>query len=208
MTEYFSFPLSGGYDNIMSAKELKDVEKLFELAELKNRTILIQDIERGCGMDANGLIRFWNAYDDELNIPIEERKPIKIYIDSFGGVLQDSLTVVDTIKMSKTPVWTINIGCAYSGGFIIFLSGHKKFTYPEATFLFHEGSISTGGDAHKFQNQADFYKRQRKRVKELILSNTKITEEVYVEHEKDDWWLFAEEALKYGIADQIVETIF
>ena len=207
MDEHILFPLSNGYDNILSAKDLKDAEKLFEISELKNRSILIQDIERGSGMDTNTMIRFWNAYDNELNIPIEERQPIKIYIDSFGGILQDSLTIADTINMSKTPIWTINIGCAYSGGFLIFLSGHKKITYPQSTFLFHEGSITTGGDAHKFQNQADFYKHQRKRMKDLILSHTKITEEVYTEHEKDDWWLFAEEALKYGIADEIAETI-
>ena len=207
MDEHILFPLSNGYDNILSAKDLKDAEKLFEISELKNRSILIQDIERGNGMDANAMIRFWNAYDSELNIPIKERQPIKIYIDSFGGILQDSLTITDTIRLSKTPIWTINIGCAYSGGFLIFLSGHKKIAYPQSTFLFHEGSITTGGDAHKFQNQADFYKLQRKRMKDLILSYTKITEEVYIEHEKDDWWLFAEEALKYGIADEIAETI-
>ena len=44
---------------------------------------------------------------------------------------------------------------------------------------------------------------QRKKLKEITLKNTKITEELYDEHIKDDWWLFADEAKELGIVDEI-----
>ena len=92
--------------------------------------------------------------DDEAKIPVEERKPIKIYIQSPGGMLTSTFTMIDSIKLSKTPVYTIAMGETYSGGFFTFLAGHKKFAYPHASFLYHEGATANGGDANKFRNFA------------------------------------------------------
>lgn len=200
-------PINIAYDKYINSEDVKEAEKMMAIAEFVNRTIIIQDIDDEAGVNANSLIRYWNFKDDEAEIPLEKRRPIKIYIDSPGGSLISSLTIVDSIKMSRTPIWTINIGAAYSGGFFIFISGHKRFSYPNASFLFHEGMINTGGDAHKFQNQADFYKKQREQMKELVVSKTKITEEEYRKHEKDDWWFLPKEALDMGIVDEIATSL-
>lgn len=186
-------------------EDMKNFDDLLNLDEALSRMIFISDIYDGCGSTVNAQIRFWNRYDDKHNIPIEERLPIKVYIDSAGGSLTDSLTIIDSIKMSKTPIWTINEGCAYSGGFFIFIAGHKKFAYPHSTFLFHEGSTGNIGDASKFRNFADFYEKQLEMIKNVTIDNTNITEEQYKEHKKDDWWFTAKEAKEYGICDTISE---
>lgn len=196
-------PIKKAVRDFLDTKEVKDFNKILEIADTLNRTIIIEEIDEESGVVAESLIRFWNRYDEENEIPIEEREPIKIYIDSPGGYLTSTFTIMDSIKLSKTPVWTINIGCAYSGGFFIFICGHRRIAYPTSSFLYHEGNGSVSGDANKFQNQADFYKKQRQRLKEFTLKYTKITEEQYNEHIKDDWWLFADEALELGIADEI-----
>ena len=191
------------------AEKVKDDIKTFEdvinLDGAINREVYIGDICSGLGQTVEGYIRFWNKYDDKRNIPIEDRKPIKIYIDSNGGCLSDTFTMIDAIKLSKTPVWTICTGAAYSGGFFTFIAGHRRFAYDHASFLYHEGATATGADAGKFRNYAEFYQKELEQLKEVTLKYTKITPEEYKEHIKDDWWMTADEALKYGVCDEIAK---
>lgn len=187
---------------------ISDPSKIIEASEALDRNLLIEEIDEETGVIVENFIRFWNKedeYAEHLNGQSINRKPIKIYIDSPGGYLHSTLTAIDAIQLSKTPVYTINIGQAYSGGFFIFIAGHKRIAYPNSAFLFHEGSISAGGDANKFQNQADFYKKQRGLLKKITIEKTNINEELYEKHEKDDWWLFAEEAKELGIVDEIAD---
>lgn len=186
-------------------KEIKNFSEGFALYSHLNRELAIADIDAEVGEAIEAMIRFWNKVDEENGIKPENRKPIKIYINSGGGELYATFTIIDAIKMSKTPVYTINIGSAYSGGFFIFISGHKRLAYPKATFLYHEGA--TGGmrqDANKFDNFASFYKKQLETLKDITLQNTKISEELYEEHKRDDWWIFSDEALELGICDEII----
>ena len=185
--------------------EIKNYGSLVECDSFWKRHLVLGDIDPEVGEAVEGMIRFWNEQDDENDIPENERTPIKIYIDSNGGDLIATLTMVDAIKLSKTPVWTINIGAAYSGGFFTFIAGHKRFTYPHASFLYHEGSTGNVGDAGKFQNFAEFYKKQLNILKDITLKYTKISPELYEEKRRDDWWIDSNEAIKLGIADEIVE---
>ena len=185
--------------------DIKTFEDVINLDGAVNREVYVGDICSGLGQTVEGYIRFWNKYDDKRNIPIEDRKPIKIYIDSNGGCLSDTFTMIDAIKLSKTPVWTICTGAAYSGGFFTFIAGHRRFAYDHASFLYHEGATSTGADAGKFRNYAEFYQKELEQLKEVTLKYTKITPEEYKEHIKDDWWMTADEALKYGVCDEIVK---
>ena len=172
---------------------------------IANREVFVGTIGPGLGDNIDMYIRYWNMKDDEAGIPVEERQPIKVYIDSNGGCLDDTLTMIDAISMSKTPVWTICVGNAYSGGFFTFIAGHKRIAYPLASFLYHEGSTGNMADAGKFRNFADFYTKQLDQLKDITLKYTKITPEEYQEHIKDDWWLTANEAINYGICDEIAE---
>ena len=188
-------------------EKIKDFSSVLNLSSQLAREVFIGDvIDEEIGDAVEGAIRFWNRADDERCIKPEDREPIKVYINTPGGSLHATLTMVDAIKMSKTPVITINTGTAFSGGFFVFIAGHKRVSYPNATFLFHEGSTGGGGpqDAGKFRNYASFYDKMLEKLKVLTLENTKIKEEVYDKHKLDDWWIFAEEAMKLGICDEII----
>ena len=188
-------------------KELKTFDQLVEYYQAYNdRNLVIADIGPDLAIAVDSIIRFWNKVDE--NIPVEERQPIKLYIHSPGGYLTSAFAIIDTVKLSKTPVHTIAIGDVYSGGFFIFLAGDKKYTYPHASFLYHEGATANGGDANKFRNFAKFYEVQLEQLRQIVLKNSSITEEEYEKHIKDDWWLTAEEAVKYGIADEILTELF
>lgn len=184
-----------------------DFENILDYSNSLDRQLYIGDITEGVGIAVDTVIRFWNKYDEDHKIPITDRKPIRIYIDSPGGSLTDTLTVIDAIKLSKTPVYTICVGCAYSGGFFIFISGHKRYCYPNSTFLYHEGSTANGGDAGKFRNFAEFYDKQLEVLKQITVSNTNIDEELYEKHRRDDWWMLASEALDLGVCDEILKEL-
>lgn len=202
-------------NNIPTAEELLEVAakprniKSFDDAMTAfnywHRSLTLCEINEDVGECIENMIRFWNAYDEENGILEEDRIPIKIYIDSPGGSLLASFTIIDSIKMSKTPVWTINIGTAYSGGFFIFINGHKRFCYQHSSFLYHEGATEVGGDAGKFQNFAAFYKTQLAELKNIVLNCTKITSEFYEEIRRDDFWMDADKAIELGVADEIIK---
>ena len=195
--------LSSLVENVQ--EDAKSFEDILNLDNSLDRHLYVADIESGIGSTIDSMIRFWNRRDEEEGLNIEERKPIKIYIDSCGGSLTDAFTIIDSIRMSKTPVITIATGCAYSAGFFIFISGHKRIAYPHASFLYHEGSATNGGTASQFRNFADFYDIQLAQLKQIVLNCTNIDEDEYNKHKKDDWWMTAEDAINYGIADEIAE---
>jgi len=185
--------------------DVKTFDDFLNLNSSLNREILIGEIVDGLGISVESYIRYWNKLDNEKGLAPEEREPIKLYIDSLGGCLTDTFTIVDAIKMSKTPVIGICTGCAYSGGFFIFISCDQRIAYPHSSYLFHEGATSTGGTSGQFQNYAAFYKKELNQLKDIVLENTNITEDEYRDIKKDDIWYDAKEAIEKGIADKIAE---
>ena len=185
----------------------KGFDAVLDLKANLDRELFIGEIDETTGDSVNSYIQFFNKQDEEDGLSIEERKPIKLFIDSPGGDLMATFTMIDAVNLSKTPIWTINVGCAYSGGFFTFISGHKRIAYPHSSFLFHEGSAATHGDAGKFRNFADFYNRQLQHLKKIVLENTKFDEAWYKEHINDDVWMLAEEALENGVCDVITKSL-
>ena len=186
---------------------VNSVEKLTEMMAFKNRELYLDDVNRDTADAFNTFIRIWNKLDTESHIPIDEREPIKIYINSDSGDLAAAFSIIDTIKMSKTPVWTINTGCAYSSGLEIFIVGHYRIAYPFSSFLFHEGYTGFGGDANKFKNYSHFYERLLEMSKQNILDHSTLTEEEYEKVKKDDWWFLAKDAYDLGMCDKIAEEL-
>lgn len=188
----------------LDSAEVNSFEKAMALTEtVHNRMIFLGDIEEETGSSVEQIIRFFNEYDDEMGIEPAERKPIKLLIHSGGGLLSETFTMIDAIERSKTPVWTYNLGCAYSGGFFVFIAGKRRFASKRSSFLFHEGSSGFSGDANKFQNFADYYKKQREMLKDLIMEYSNISEEEYRNHQSEDWWISAQEGLEKGFVDEI-----
>jgi ATP-dependent protease ClpP protease subunit len=156
-------------EKVKNELKITDGQTAIDTQQFWSRSMILGDITAEVGDAIENLIRFWNTYDEENNIPVTEREPIKVYIDSDGGDLYGTLTIIDAITLSKTPVWTINIGCAYSGGFFIFICGNKRIAYPHASFLYHEGSVQNGGTAIQFRNFSEFHERKMEELKEITL---------------------------------------
>ena len=93
-------------------KENYDFTDIVDLHNGLNRHMHLGAIDNDIADAIDNYIRFFNTQDEQNNIPAEERKPIKIYIDSIGGDIMGTLTIIDAIRQSETPVITINTGQA------------------------------------------------------------------------------------------------
>lgn len=188
--------------------KVSEEELLGAYESLDRRIYLDAEITGATSRDIVEKIQFWNAEDDWEDIPLEERAVIQIFINSPGGSLIDSFGIINAIKLSKTPVHTVVYGEACSGAFLISICGHKRYAYNDASFLFHEGGTSSAyHDAHKFNQFSKFYEKVLARLKRIVIENTEIDEKTYTEHQKDDWYLDTEEALKYKIIDEICNHV-
>lgn len=144
---------------------------------------------------------------EDVGKPIEDRKPIKIFISSPGGDLDATLSFIGLIGLSKTPIWTINMGWAYSAAGLILMAGHKRFIMPNCSVLIHSGSGMLGGSFEQTTEQMKNYKALVDKMRDFILSKTKIDVKLFKKNQSKDWYINAEEALSLGIVDEIVEDL-
>lgn len=144
--------------------------------------------------------------EDKLIDPAE-RKPIKIFIDSCGGDAFGTVTLINTISMSKTPVYTINLRDALSAAGYVFMSGHKRFSFPQSTVLIHSGSIGYSGDKNKVEVARKHYDKIEKSLDDFVLSKTTIDAKTLKTKAPKEWYLTAEDAVKYGVSDRIIEGL-
>ena len=172
-----------------------------------NRVIRInEEITDKLAKEVITALQFWSGIDDFDRVSEDEREPISIMIDTCGGSMSAAYAIYDAICLCPTPVITWNCGKVYSAGFIIFLAGKYRVSFPNSYFLFHQGSGGFIGDAQKCLQYADFYKRLLKDMKNIVLEKTKITNDEYESHINDDWWISTDEAIRYGIIDTVAKT--
>ena len=133
-------------------------------------------------------------------------KPIKIYIDSYGGYVYQCFGLLSIMSTSKTPIHTIVTGCAMSCGFLIAISGHKRFCYSKSTYMYHQVSSVVVGKVKDLEEDVIEAKRLQKMIEEITIENTKITEKKLekIYKTKKDWFIDSDEALKLKVIDEII----
>lgn len=179
------------------------VEEIFYLNDLKQRKLFLNvDVEQLSVADIVKHIMQYNKEDK--GIDPKDRQPILLYVTSNGGEVDSGFELIDIIQNSKTPVHTINLGYQYSMGFLIGLAGHKRFATQNAKFLMHDGSNFVYNSGAKAQDQMEFQKKVEERVKQYILSRSKLTSEEYNSKLRVEWYLFASEAKDKGFVDYII----
>ena len=149
------------------------------------------------------LVKMYALYD-MVYVP----KPIRMFIDSYGGHVYQCFGVLSVMEASETPIHTILTGAAMSCGFMMLIHGHKRFSFPLGTPLYHQVSSATWGTAKDMEEGVIETKRLNTMLEELTLKKTNITKkklkEVY--NGKVDWFMTAEEAKGLGVIDEIITT--
>lgn len=137
--------------------------------------------------------------------PVEERTPIKVYINTCGGDVVTLWTLMQAIQTSKTPVWTINFSYAYSAGAELLVAGHKRFALKGTQTMFHRGGICLGGEQSVVESTQKHYSALEKKLTDFLLAHTKIDAKFYKKKASSDIYMDEYEALDKGVIDRIVE---
>lgn len=197
--EYIELDIDKLMGNVASVEEVLYAKDLTD-----RRMYLSSDITTDSVMDVISAIIRFNAEDADKGRSPEERQPIVLFIMSNGGYVDDGYALVDIIKSSKTPVYTVNLGYWYSMALLIGMSGHKRYATQHAKFLMHDGSILANDSMSKVQDQLEFQRKMNERTKRYVVENSDITEEEYDEKYRFEWYLFADEAKEKGVIDAII----
>lgn len=147
-----------------------------------------------------------NHEDARLKIPVEDRVPIRIFIDTPGGHTQVMRSLIGAINISKTPVYTIVYCSAMSAGSYILAAGHKRFAFPNSIILVHSGNLGYQGTVEQVESAKKFFDKLDKSDNETFLSHTSVNAKELKRKGAVDWYMTAEEALKYGVIDRIIES--
>ncbi|WP_368262843.1 ATP-dependent Clp protease proteolytic subunit [Clostridium disporicum] len=140
-----------------------------------------------------------------LFLDSESHEPITLYINSPGGQVTAGLAIVDTMKILNSPVHTICMGMCASMGAFILSQGEKRYALPNSEVMIHQPLGGASGQATDILISANhILKTKEKLTKALAIACKQPYEKVANDCERD-YFMDAEEALAYGIIDEIIQ---
>lgn len=172
---------------------------------LEHRVFWVSDEINVYSLNLIHYIMKWNQED--LGIPVEKRKPIKLLFFSPGGDIDANYAIIDTIKLSKTPIVGINIGQCASAAAFIFLSCHQRYMLSHSYFLFHQGSGQLSGTFAEIYAQMEDYQAQVEELASFMAKHTLYTEEEIAEKIVNEWYIRKDEAIEKGVCQKVIDNI-
>src|SRR5215471_13063669 len=136
------------------------------------------------------------------------KKEISMYINSPGGVVTAGMAIYDTMQFVKPAVATLCIGQAASMGSLLLCAGEKGMRYalPNARIMVHQPSGGFQGQARDIERHAEDIIKMKRRLNEIYVKHTG-QEYTVIEKTLDrDYFLTAEEAMKFGLIDKVLST--
>jgi ATP-dependent Clp protease protease subunit len=137
----------------------------------------------------------------------DPKKDITLYINSPGGSATSTLAMVDTINHIKPDVSTICVGLAASGGAIVLAAGKKgkRFALPNSEIMIHQPLGGAEGQATDIEISAKHILRLRERLNKFLANATGQSVNKIEKDVERDFFMYSEEAKKYGIIDDIIK---
>ena len=135
-------------------------------------------------------------------------KDIHLYINSPGGSVTAGMAIYDTMKYIKCDVEVTCIGMAASMGAFLLSSGTKgkRYALPNAEIMIHQPLGGDQGQATEIQIAAEHILKTKKKLNEILASNSGQPLEVVEADTDRDNWMTAKEAQEYGLIDKVIET--
>ncbi|MBS5726107.1 MAG: ATP-dependent Clp endopeptidase proteolytic subunit ClpP [Clostridiales bacterium] len=134
-------------------------------------------------------------------------KDISLYINSPGGSVTAGMAIYDTMNFIKCDVSTICIGMAASMGAFLLSSGTKgkRLALPNSEIMIHQPLGGMQGQASDIKIHADHIIRTKERLNNILAANTGKSVEIIAQDTDRDNFLSAQQAMEYGLVDQVVE---
>ena len=134
-------------------------------------------------------------------------KDISLYINSPGGSVYAGLAIYDTMQFIKPDIQTICVGIAMSMGALLLAGGadNKRMALPNAKILIHQVSSGFQGQATDIEIQARETINLKRRMEEILSRHTNQELDKVSRDMERDYFMTAQEALEYGIIDNVIE---
>jgi ATP-dependent Clp protease protease subunit len=196
--------------DIVIPEEIEDVklpspELVKYYKDYDNRNIAIDyDIDESL-FEVTKQILEYNRQDKDIST--DKRKPINIYVMSYGGELYQAYALISTMLASKTPIRTINMGVAMSAGLLILLAGHERYAMKYSTAMIHSGSGGAQGTYEQMEEQQKNYKKLVDMMRDYILERTNIDTKLFNRQKSKDWYLNDKEQVELGIVSKIIDNL-
>ncbi len=135
-------------------------------------------------------------------------KDIQIYINSPGGSVSAGFAIYDTMQYIKPDVSTICMGMAASMGAFLLAAGTKgkRFALPNADIMIHQPLGGTQGQAEDIRIHAERILKMRDKLNKIISEKTGQSLKKVEKDTDRDYFMTAQEAMEYGIIDEIIES--
>jgi len=136
-------------------------------------------------------------------------KDIDVYVNTPGGAVTSGLAIYDTMQFVKPDISTYCVGQAASMGALLLCAGSKgkRFALPHARIMIHQPWGGVRGAASDISIQAKEILRLRTRIEEILAKHTSQSVDKIKKDTDRDYFMSADEALKYGLVDEVVENI-
>ncbi len=135
-----------------------------------------------------------------------QKEDIKMYINSPGGQVTSALAIYDTMQYVKSPVQTICIGMAASAASVLLSAGTKgkRMILPNAEVMIHQVLGGVQGQATDIDIHAKHILKTRDRLNKILVKHTGQKVAKIEQDTERDYYMSAEEAVKYGIVDKVI----
>lgn len=161
----------------------------------------------------------WGPVDDKSSKEITDRllyleainpgAEITFYINSPGGVVTSGMVIYDTMRMISSPVSTVCMGMAASMGSILLSGGEKgkRYIFPHGEVMIHQPSGGGRGTSADLEIMAVQMQKTKEMGAQLLADNCGQTFEKVMKDFDRDYWMDAQESIKYGIVDHLLEKL-
>ena len=170
----------------------------------ENRIYFYCTVGQNEALELNRLIRKLDVemryLSDRLSCP---KVPIHIHVNSPGGDAFSGLSIVDTIKSCRTPVYTYIDGSAASAATLIAMAGDKRYASKNSFMLLHQPSLVWGGKLDEFMDEVENQKSIYEKIKNIYLENSDISEDDLEELLQHELWLDVETCINHGFIDKV-----
>ena len=138
----------------------------------------------------------------------DAKKDVHIYINSPGGSLTAGMAIYDTMNFLHCDVVTYCVGQAASMATILLAAGTmgKRYSLPNSRVMIHQPYGGATGQARDVSIAANDILRWRTKINEILSKTTGKSVEQIEKDSDRDFYMTAEEALKYGIVDKVIES--
>lgn len=138
---------------------------------------------------------------------LERNKPIMIWINSPGGSITDTFSIIDTMRGVSSPVVTMVSGMTASAASIIAACGDKRLITENSVVMCHDGKIGMNDYFEKIYDRVDWVKSLQNRIFKIYRDTTEMTEKDYQKIRQGELWLSPKECLERKIVDKVIGEV-